>query len=333
MDEERIVRTLVGSFNPEDATELPFAEQQQIIREITGYRVSDPAVALAYLEQPQLGTLVDDPVVRQLLVKELTDEGYILENDRDLKDYLNTHQLAILARNKQNWLALEERYPENFQQLLLEAGTVSAREHYMELVQRELEPEEVNTIFQAALHIGEWENLAFLSSGDYEPPFTDDSTPEGRAEILEMTLEEVAAMVEYETEHGGDDATTFFPSAYYKERAVEPFLAYMKLWPNEIDHIFIMGNLPGFIAANTKYEVDLQNPIIQAYLQTYPDFVTSKALLAGGGPALHGLLYNKDLPMELFSDPRVTELIQALYNGNTEERHAALLDLAHLRYP
>jgi hypothetical protein len=289
MDMNYILRTIVGSYNPSDAINLPFNEQRQIIKEITGFTVTDPEVALRYLESGDLGDLVDDRAVSNVLRNQLHDQGYILLSDDDLRAYLLTQNIAILAREEVNWSVLEEEYGrERFLELLLQAGSQQALEHFEHVVGRELDYAEAETVYRAALNLHDFDTLRYIEELDMGVPNTNTSTPEGIATILNLTDDEVRLLVEYETEDG-NDITVFFPETYYREGAVDKFLFYMNLL-DERDRIFAMGNLVGFINGPLE-EFDVNNPIVQAYLEHFPEDHAAKELIIGGVQSLKQTVY------------------------------------------
>jgi len=284
MDEDYILRQIVGSFNPEDALDLPFCEQRGIIREITGYTVSDPDVARLYLEIQDIDVLVDDPAVAAVMRKELAEEGYVLTDVENLRAYVESRSAVVLAREDVNWPVLQERYPEQFEDLLLQAGTTTARQRFEELKGRELDVEqEAKISFLASLEVGDFENLRYIESFDAGIILEYD-TPEARREIVALTDRQVRNAIRYEDE-GGDDFTVFFPPAYYLEGAVVEFLYYMSLL-DERSRMYAMYHLIGWHGI----EFDINNPVVQAYIEIFPDDEAARELVSGGAVALKQML-------------------------------------------
>jgi hypothetical protein len=166
MDEDYILRQVIGSYIPADTLHLPFVEQRGIIQQLTGYIVSSPVVARLYLELQELQILVDDPLVAARMRGELAEQGYLLPEAEDLRDYVESGDLAVLARVPTNWELLEQLYDVEFPNLLLRAGTSAARARFEELREQVMTPVELDIAWFAALQAGDFENLRYLDELD-----------------------------------------------------------------------------------------------------------------------------------------------------------------------
>ena len=274
MDEDRILRTLVGSFNPEDATGLPLSEQRQIIREITGYRVTDPIVALAFLQDIRLRVLVDDAGVAAEMRVKLGEEGYTLASDDDLRDYVDAKNAAVLARDEDNWTELDERFGrEVFRELLLHAGNARARQYYEYVIGRELTQEEREEMFLAALRARDYEGLQQMVEYEQGNFLSEIEIPEARARILALSDNDIRNLTTYEQLYHSD-ITAFIPMVYYMMKAVAPFLTLMRD-RSERDRSAIMNNLPRFLPDRA---FDLDNIVVQAYLANFPEDEAAREL-------------------------------------------------------
>jgi hypothetical protein len=285
MDEDYILRQIVGAYNPEDALNLPFIEQWAIIRELTGFTVSEPEIARLYLELQERDVLVDDPRVALAMREQLLAEGYRLPLLEDLRDYITTKDLAVLAREPSNWELLQEQYSEQFPNLLLRAGTSAARTRFEQLVDREMTPEEEQVAWLAALQVGDFANLDYFEGLDAGLNF-DYSTPEDRQKILHLIDKQVRNAVAYELQ-GSDDFTVFFIPTYYLAEAVVEFIYYMSLWDEE-SRSHMLSNLPGWADIG---DFDVNNQVIQAYLEIFPDDEAAREITLGGGVALRQINY------------------------------------------
>lgn len=288
MDEEYILRRLVGSYNPQDAIGLPFLEQRGIIEEITGYRVMDERVALLYLEFNDIELLVQDPAVAEVMREELAEDGWVLSNDEDLQAYIGRENSrnSILIREQANWpLLREQNAPAEFQELLLYSGSVAAREEYLDLIadregSDELDIDEAKKMYDASLEVGDYDNLRWLDELDYGLGYTNDDVDD----VLRLTERQVRNAIEYERlDH--NDFTVFFSPAYYEAEAVPEFIYYMSQL-NERQRMFAVAQLPGW--GNINFSVE--NPIIQAYLEYFPDDYTAQEIEIGGTVALKQIL-------------------------------------------
>jgi hypothetical protein len=104
------VANIVYSFIPEACLALSFDDQKAIVREMTGCLPSDPGVVVRYLEDPRIEILVDDPRVYPLLQQQVAEDTGVMVDDLELlRLYLKHKDLAVLARDIQNWNLLEER--------------------------------------------------------------------------------------------------------------------------------------------------------------------------------------------------------------------------------
>ena len=293
MSEDYILRQIIGAFNPEDALLLPFDEQRGIIREITGYTVSDPAYAVLYLEYQELDVLVDDPMVAASMRQDLRTDGYTLPSVEDLRDYLATNDPAVLMRNKDNWEVVEERYPERFPAIYLEAGTRQALKYFEELQGREVEPEEARIAFWAALQAGDFPALQYIEELDYGI-MLDHNNQEDRQRLVQLTDKQLRNAVAFE-DQGADDFTTFLLPAYYLERAVVPAMYFLSLLDERSRNI-IWSNLPGWAnddpaSVRATIGLDLSNPVVQAYLEVFPEDEAAQEILIGGEIALRQINY------------------------------------------
>jgi hypothetical protein len=288
MDAEYVMRRLVGSYIPGDATTLPFLEQRGIIHEITGYTVSIPEVASRYLESPHLGVLVDDAGVAAVMRQELARENYVLPGDDDLRDYLEHRDNAVLARVEANWPVLQDRYPDSLLNLLLRAGTNTALLHFEAVAGRELEPEEAELAFMAALQTGDFEALNHI---DHFEVILDYDSPESRQQILSLSSRQVANAVAYERQ-GHNDFTVFILPTYYLEREVAAALYFLGQWDSRGRSILV-AQLLGW----SDVTFDVNHPLIQAYVQQFPEDEAAQELAIGGEPGLRQVLepnFNND---------------------------------------
>ena len=300
------IQNLVSSYVPEAALYFPYERQRHVVREITGYLPSNPQVTREYLENPSIGVLTQDvEILPRLQERVEQDTGVFVEDPAVLREYLDredrdTMAWHILARDPTTWTRLREILgEEDFLAMLLHVGTHAALVENLTNTAREiheLNPEEIRTYFLAALRLHDWaELLHFIEEAEYSP-VGDYDNPGDRQALFRFTPEEVRLMVELE-DHGADDLTTFFPPIYYLERAVPEFLYYMSLLSPEYRTI-VMSNLAGWGGV----EFDAQNPVIQAYMQTYPDTRETRAILEGGRDALHGINYGGDRNLPSLDD-------------------------------
>jgi hypothetical protein len=274
---------IVSAYAPYRALELPFEQQRRVIREMTGYLPSSPDVVAQYLESPSLSLLTQDPAVFPLLQDRVQSEiGVLIQYPKVLAEYLDRDEgdsgFWIVARDPSTWDSLPVDDAQ-FLELLLQSGTRAGREEYESLTGLPLQtPEEYRLYFFGLLRNRSW-NLLDDFLGPNPPGIGDYYTQDGRRLIREWSPADVALYIEYtsqgDNDHGAIRTLLDLVPTYYLEEDVDRFLYLMGLLKDDTERTWILHQF----LRSIEGALDIENPVIQAYLQAYPESEASELLL------------------------------------------------------
>jgi hypothetical protein len=172
---------------------------------------------------------------------------------------------------------------------LLLSGTSVDRAAYEAKRGRTLDPDEGRVNFRASLDCGDVANMHYIKEVlDIECGFVDDAENDCYAAIVGLTATQLRTFVAYDRAYD-NEATLFFADAFYKARAVEAFLVYMRLLEDAWEQAWAVHTMVVFNDASPPSHAspfDASNPVFLAFLEHFPAHYSAREFGVGGKVAL-----------------------------------------------